>query len=58
MEETIIAIIGGDPFEQRYVEWNFVASSRERIECSKRDWREGRFPKVQGDDGEPIPLEG
>ena len=58
VEDTIIAVIGGEPFERRYVEWNFVASSRERIERSKRDWREGHFPSVVGDDGDPIPLPG
>jgi hypothetical protein len=35
--------------------WNFVSSSRERIEQAKADWREGRFGKVPGDD-EFIPL--
>lgn len=58
VDDTTIAIIGGEPFERRYVEWNFVASSRERIEAAKADWREGRFPQVVGDDGEPIPLPG
>jgi hypothetical protein len=36
--------------------WNFASSSKERIEVAKRDWREGRFPKVPGDDKEFIPL--
>jgi len=58
IEDTTVAIIGGDPFEKRYVEWNFVASSRERINAAKQDWREGRFPLVPGDDSEPIPLPG
>jgi hypothetical protein len=35
--------------------WNFVSSSRERIEQAKTDWREHRFPKVEGDDTY-IPL--
>ena len=40
---------------ERHVWWNFVSSSRERIEKAKDDWREGRFGKVPGDD-EFIPL--
>ena len=36
--------------------WNFVSSSKERIERAKRDWEEGRFPKIPGDEAEFIPL--
>jgi len=36
--------------------WNFVSSDRERINQAKQDWREGRFPKVPGDEEEFIPL--
>jgi redox-sensitive bicupin YhaK (pirin superfamily) len=52
-----IMLVGGAPIEGvRHIWWNFVASSRERIERAKADWREGRFPKVPGDDKEFIPL--
>jgi hypothetical protein len=36
--------------------WNFVSSSKERIERAQRDWSEGRFPLVAGDEQERIPL--
>jgi len=50
-------IIGGQPFpEPRLIYWNFVASSQERLEQAKSDWRDGRFAKVPGDDKEFIPL--
>jgi redox-sensitive bicupin YhaK (pirin superfamily) len=50
-------ILGGTPLEQpRHVWWNFVASSRERIEQAKQDWKEGKFGKIPGDDKEFIPL--
>ncbi len=50
-------LLGGEAFpERRHVWWNFVASSRERIEQAKADWREGRFGKVPGDEDEFIPL--
>ena len=40
----------------RHVWWNFVSSRPERIEQAKRDWREGRFPTIPGDDQEFIPV--
>jgi redox-sensitive bicupin YhaK (pirin superfamily) len=50
-------LMGGEAFTtHRYVYWNFVGSSRERIEQAKGDWREGRFAKVPGDEKEFIPL--
>jgi redox-sensitive bicupin YhaK (pirin superfamily) len=53
---TRLMLVGGEPFpEARQIFWNFVSTSAERIEQAKRDWREGRFAKVAGDD-EFIPL--
>jgi redox-sensitive bicupin YhaK (pirin superfamily) len=40
----------------RYLFWNFVSSSRERIEQAKADWKAGRFGTVPGDEREFIPL--
>ncbi len=52
-----VAILGGAPLDgPRFLEWNFVSSSKERIERAKDDWRAGRFPKVPGDEVEFIPL--
>jgi len=52
-----VMLLGGEAFpERRYVYWNFVSSSRERIEQAKEDWRAGRFPIVPGDEEEFIPL--
>ena len=50
-----LMLLGGEPLGPRHVWWNFVSSSRERIEQAKRDWKEGRFGKVPGDP-EFIPL--
>ncbi len=41
---------------KRYVWWNFVSSSRERIEQAKEEWRSGRFDIVPGDEQDFIPL--
>lgn len=51
-----VVLIGGSTLSKRYVEWNFVSSRQERIEQAKRDWAEGRFPKVSNDAEEYIPL--
>jgi redox-sensitive bicupin YhaK (pirin superfamily) len=52
-----VMLLGGDPLDgPRHIWWNFVSSSRERIEQAKRDWRERRFPPIPGDDEEFIPL--
>jgi redox-sensitive bicupin YhaK (pirin superfamily) len=51
-----LMLLGGAPMDgPRHIWWNFVASSRERIEQAKADWKQGRFPAVP-DEGEPIPL--
>jgi redox-sensitive bicupin YhaK (pirin superfamily) len=53
-----VAIVGGDPLDgPRVVWWNFVASSRERIEAAKARWRDDAFPRVDGET-ERIPLPG
>ncbi|WP_140985345.1 pirin family protein [Asticcacaulis tiandongensis] len=54
--DSQIAVVGGEPFTERHIYWNFVSSRKERIEQAKADWREGRFPKVPGDEIEFIPL--
>ena len=50
-----VLLIGGENPGERHIWWNFVSSSRQRIEQAKDDWREGRFDPVPGDD-EFIPL--
>lgn len=52
-----LMLLGGEAFStRRYVFWNFVSSSRERIEQAKQDWSERRFPLIPGDSDEYIPL--
>lgn len=49
-------LLGGEAFAtERHVWWNFVSSSRDRIEQARDDWQNGRFPDVPNDD-ERIPL--
>jgi redox-sensitive bicupin YhaK (pirin superfamily) len=50
-------LMGGQAFStRRYVFWNFVSSSRERIDQAKSDWKAMRFPRIPGDGQEFIPL--
>ena len=52
-----IMLMGGQAFTtRRYVFWNFVSSSRDRINQAKEDWQALRFPLIPGDDQEFIPL--
>ncbi|WP_394841700.1 pirin family protein [Pendulispora brunnea] len=56
-EGSRVMLLGGDCVDgPRYIEWNFVSSSHERIERAKREWRARSFPLVPGDEGEFIPL--
>lgn len=55
-EESRIAVIGGENLGPRFVEWNFVSSSKERIAQAKADWQAQHFPQVVGDEEEYIPL--
>lgn len=54
-EESRVMVVGGDSLGERHIFWNFVHSDPEKIEQAKLDWKEGRFPMVEGDD-EFIPL--
>ena len=50
-------LMGGGAFStRRHVFWNFVSSSRDRINQAKDDWKALRFPLIPGDDQEYIPL--
>jgi hypothetical protein len=52
-----VMLLGGEAFKtSRHVWWNFVSSSRERINQAKDDWKTGAFPKVPGDEEEFIPI--
>ncbi len=55
---SVVMLLGGEPVGERFIEWNFVSSSRERIEGAKADWRAGRMKLPERDDREFIPLPG
>jgi redox-sensitive bicupin YhaK (pirin superfamily) len=52
-----VMLLGGAPLDgERHIWWNFVSSSKDRIECAKQDWKDGKFGLIPGDDKEFIPL--
>jgi redox-sensitive bicupin YhaK (pirin superfamily) len=53
---AIVMAIGGAPVGERFIDWNFVSSSKERIEQAKADWRAGRIKLPDFDHDEFIPL--
>jgi redox-sensitive bicupin YhaK (pirin superfamily) len=54
-DATRALVLGGAPLGPRLIEWNFVASSRERLDRARDAWKAQRFPKIPGDDKEFIP---
>lgn len=55
-ENSRAMLLGGKPFpEERHIWWNFVSSSKDRIEHAKQDWREQNFGAIKGET-EFIPL--
>lgn len=56
IEKSRALFFGGEPFaEKRFIWWNLVSSSEEKIEIAKKDWKEGNFPSVINE-SESIPL--
>ena len=59
LENSTIYIFGGEPFpEKRYIDWNFVSSSKELIKEAKQKWETQSFPTIEGDETEfnPYPI--
>src|SRR5688572_4466025 len=56
LQPSTVMVLGGEPVGERFIEWNFVSSSRERIEQAKLDWRAGRMKLPDFDNQEFIPL--
>ena len=54
--DAVLMALGGEPVGPRYIDWNFVSSSKERIEQARADWTAGRMKLPDLDNGEYIPL--
>jgi redox-sensitive bicupin YhaK (pirin superfamily) len=53
---SVLLLLGGAPIGPRFIEWNFVSSSKERIARAKADWKAGRMKLPDGDNEEYTPL--
>ena len=53
-----VMLLGGESVGERFIDWNFVSSSKARIERAKADWRAGRMKLPDADNQEFIPLPG
>jgi redox-sensitive bicupin YhaK (pirin superfamily) len=56
--DAVVMLLGGEPIGPRFIEWNFVSSSKDRIEQAKAYWRAGRMKLPDLDHDEFIPLPG
>jgi redox-sensitive bicupin YhaK (pirin superfamily) len=54
--KAVVMALGGEPIGERFIEWNFVSSSKDRIAQAKSDWRAGRMKLPDLDHDEFIPL--
>lgn len=55
-EPSTIMVLGGEPVGERFLYWNFVSSSQDRLAQAAADWRAGRMKLPDADDAEFIPL--
>ena len=56
LEPSTVMLLGGEPVGERLIWWNFVASSQDRIDQAKADWKAGRMNLPTDDQLEFIPL--
>ena len=55
-EWSTVMVLGGEPVGPRFLYWNFVSSSQDRLAAAAADWRAGRMKLPDADDQEFIPL--
>jgi redox-sensitive bicupin YhaK (pirin superfamily) len=54
--DAVVMALGGEPVGERFIDWNFVSSSKDRLEQARADWAAGRMKLPDLDDQEFIPL--
>jgi redox-sensitive bicupin YhaK (pirin superfamily) len=54
--DAVVMALGGEPVGPRYIDWNFVSSSPERLDQARADWAAGRMKLPDLDHDEFIPL--
>ncbi|MBI8613865.1 pirin family protein [Pseudomonas aeruginosa] len=56
LEHSAVMVLGGEPLGERFLYWNFVSSSKDRLAQAASDWKAGRMKLPDADDTEFIPL--
>lgn len=56
LERSTVMVLGGEPVGERFLYWNFVSSSKDRLAQAAADWKTGRMRLPDADDAEFIPL--
>ena len=56
LEQSSVMVLGGEPVGERFIHWNFVSSSKDRLAQAAADWKAGRMKLPDADDAELIPL--
>jgi redox-sensitive bicupin YhaK (pirin superfamily) len=56
VQPSTVMVLGGEPVGERLIYWNFVSSSKDRLEQAASDWKAGRMKLPDADDAEFIPL--
>lgn len=56
VSDAVVMALGGEPVGPRWIDWNFVSSSKERIDQARADWAAGRMKLPDLDSEEFIPL--
>jgi redox-sensitive bicupin YhaK (pirin superfamily) len=56
VQASRILLLGGAPMGPRFIDWNFVASTKEQIDAARAAWKAQTFPKIPGDDEEFVPY--
>lgn len=54
--QAIVMLLGGEPVGERFIYWNFVSSTKDRLAQAAADWSAGRMKLPDADDAEFIPL--
>jgi redox-sensitive bicupin YhaK (pirin superfamily) len=54
--QATVMVLGGEPVGERFIYWNFVSSSKDRLAQAAADWKAGRMKLPDADDAEFIPL--
>ena len=54
---STVYLFGGETFpEERFIDWNFVSSSKATLAVAREKWINQTFPKIKGEENEFVPY--